>query len=171
MYQDMLQVVTLIFIMSFCTQAFYCCVDDVNVIDLLYPTETGALHWLFSLAGAGEEGNASLLMMVPVVVASTASLLPPLLSVDALSSLLPTWTTFSPVFTHLLWPFLFSTSLPLCSPPPSTLPHVSLASGPEDVGATNGRAGGGAEGEETFRTNLIIEATDTLHAPAWLAWL
>lgn len=166
----MLQVVTLIFIMSFFTQILYCCVDDVNVIDLLYPTETGALQWLFSLAGAGEEGNASLLTMVPVVVVAwTASLLPPLLSVDALSSLLPTWTTFSPVFTHLLWPFLFSTSLPLC-PPSSTLPHVSLASGPEDVGAADGRAGGGAEGEETFRTNLIM-ATDTLHAPAWLAWL
>ena len=34
------------------------------------------------------------------------------------------------------------------------------ASGPEDVGAANGRAGGGAKGEET----LFMVAADTLHA-------
>lgn len=108
----MLQVVTLIFIMAFDHVSLLG--DDVNVIGLLYPTETGALHWLLSLAGPGEKGNASVLMVllvVVVVVASTASLLPPLLSVDALSSLLPTWTTFSPVFTHLFLLYVTS-SLP-----------------------------------------------------------
>lgn len=110
-------------------------------------------------------------MLTVVVVASTASLLPPLLSVDALSSPRPHLTHFLTYFhsTFVVLLLLYITSS-LPHPPPFTLPHISLASGPEDVGAAIGRAGGGAEGEDTFRTT-VIAATDTLHASAWLAWL
>lgn len=89
-------------------------------------------------------------------MASSASLQPPLLSVVTFLST----TTSSLVYTQLLW------SLSVCTP---TLCHVHMASGPEDVGATNGRAGGGAEGEERLRTNP--GTTDTLHDSASLAWL
>lgn len=48
-------------------------------------------------------------------------------------------------------PHMFSLTLCVPLPPlPSPPPRVSLASGPKNVGATNGRAGGGAKGEESF---------------------
>lgn len=87
----------------------------------LYPTETGALQWLFSPAGAGEKGNASRQTRIHVVfVASSASLWPPLLSVYALSSLLPTQITSPPVFTQPLGSFLSYTLLSVCTPPSLT---------------------------------------------------
>lgn len=136
----------------------------------MYSTETGASDRLFSPAGAGEEGNASPADDVTCcVLASSATLKPLLLSVDAFSSL-PTQTTSSLVFTQLLCSFYvtLSFSLSTCSPPS----HVafSLAPGAKDVGAANGGAGGGAKGEKMLRTNLIM-LTDTLHASARLAWL
>lgn len=77
----------------------------------------------------------SLLMLPVVAVALTASLLlPPMLS-------LPSHVPRPHNFSHILRSSL-STSLP------ATLPHISLTSGPEDVGAADGRVGGGAKGEE-----------------------
>lgn len=102
-----------------------CCGDDVTVINLLYPTETGAPQWLFGLAGAGEKGNASLLtfpVFVVVIGAWTASLQPPLLSDDALSSLL------TPHMNHFLTCFHSSFVVLLLfyiTPPP---PPLSLTS-------------------------------------------
>ncbi len=95
--------------------ALVCSGDDVNVTALLCPTETGAPHWLFGPAGAGEKGNAppSPARRPDVVVVGLALIaprLPPLLSVDALSSLPSTRTTPSPVFTHLVCPPSLHTS-------------------------------------------------------------
>jgi len=47
-----------------------CCGDDVHVINVLCPTETGALQRLFGLAGSGEKGNASQLMAIALVIST-----------------------------------------------------------------------------------------------------
>lgn len=122
---------------------------------LLYPTETGALQWLFSPTGAGEKGKTCPIDDAAVFVcvffpsiASSASLMPLQLSVDTFP--------FMPCSSHFLtfhWTsvLLFFSLLYITLSLPQPHPHIFLASGPEDVGAALGRAGGGAKGEERFR--------------------